>query len=553
MGRMGIFRSRSNRFLAAIGGMAMAATLFLGLTYAVTESSRRVLAADTDVATQLGTLATQLSDATHEQEAAVDDYMLAKSPDASARLAQSIAAEARIAGEMTNLSADQPDVGRAVADVQEASAAWRQSFVDPAVRAVEGGLPLGGLIEDAGADTIAIRASLLELDSALVRLDGLLGDRDDALAAARTLATGVAIVGMLLATLFGLMLVRRYGRALDRDALRAGVLNRFTEVTSFALDSAAVAHSNLQALNLLVKPDAAVTHVLNRSKDRAIPEATLGDPIAEILPLNALSNCAGVVRGSMFVTPDASADLSVHCPVYPMTSGTVACIPLTSVERVGAVHLYWAKTDALPLEIRSSVARIAEHAALSIANQRLLAALQSQASTDARTSLANSRAFDVALEEALAGRTANESIAVLMLDLDQFKDFNDRHGHPGGDEALRAFAEVLRSCMRDGDLAGRYGGEEFAVLLHGVDSTGALAIAERIRGRTESTIISLGPGITDRLTVSIGVAVAPAQGIERLTILRVADQALYEAKQGGRNRVAYVGEPDPVGPSRVSA
>jgi diguanylate cyclase (GGDEF)-like protein len=131
-----------------------------------------------------------------------------------------------------------------------------------------------------------------------------------------------------------------------------------------------------------------------------------------------------------------------------------------------------------------------------------------------------------------------------MLDLDHFKNFNDRHGHPSGDEALRSFAEVLRSCMREGDLAARYGGEEFAVMLPGVDPAVAIAIAERIRARTESTIMSLAPGITDRITVSIGVAAAPIQAIEAISLLRIADVALYQAKADGRNRVVYLGEAD---------
>ena len=187
------------------------------------------------------------------------------------------------------------------------------------------------------------------------------------------------------------------------------------------------------------------------------------------------------------------------------------------------------------------VARVAEHAALAISNRRLLAALQGQAATDARTGLANSRAFDHAFEEVLASQAAHEPSAVLMLDLDRFKDFNDRHGHPAGDEALRAFANVLRSCLRDGDLAARYGGEEFAVLLSGVDDDTALTIAERIRSRTESTLIALAPGITDRITVSIGVAMAPRHGQERTALLRLADEALYEVKQAGRNGVRMYG------------
>jgi diguanylate cyclase (GGDEF)-like protein len=128
-----------------------------------------------------------------------------------------------------------------------------------------------------------------------------------------------------------------------------------------------------------------------------------------------------------------------------------------------------------------------------------------------------------------------------MLDLDHFKDFNDRHGHPSGDEALRAFADILRSCLRDGDVAARYGGEEFAVALPGIDEATALAVAERIRSRTQGTLISLAPGITDRITVSIGIASAPHQAHDRVTLLRLADEALYRAKAAGRNRVVYAG------------
>jgi diguanylate cyclase (GGDEF)-like protein len=286
-----------------------------------------------------------------------------------------------------------------------------------------------------------------------------------------------------------------------------------------------------------------VTHVLNRSKDRAVPEASLGTAVAEVLPLNALSSCPGIVRGSIYVTADVSAPLSVRCPVYPSERGTVACVPLAHGENVGAVHLAWDRTDAFPLELRASVTRIAEHAALAIANRRLLAALQGMASTDARTGLANTRAFDQALENELVARRPEETIAVLMLDLDDFKNCHDRHGHPAGDEALRAFADILRSCLREGDIAARYGGEEFAVVLPTVDEAAALMVAERIRSRTETSLIALGPGITDRMTVSIGISTAPSQGNDRLGLLRLADEALYRAKQGGRNRVEYLAHP----------
>ncbi len=327
--------------------------------------------------------------------------------------------------------------------------------------------------------------------------------------------------------------------ALQGDVDRSSIINRFTEVTTFAADDAAVASANLVALQLLVQPDTGVTHVLNQSMDRAIPEASIGPVIAEVLPLNALSSCPAIVRGSIHVTPDASQPLSVHCPIYPTDHGTLACIPLAHGQAVGAVHLFWERPNAFGLEARASVARLAEHAALAIANRRLLVALQGQASTDPRTGLANTRAFDQMLEDQLKARGEDETVAVLMIDLDHFKDFNDRHGHPSGDEALRTFADILRSCLRDGDIAARYGGEEFAVALKSLDIGAARAVAERIRSRTESTLISLAPGITDRITVSIGIATAPHEAHERVTLLRLADEGLYRAKQDGRNRVVH--------------
>ena len=252
------------------------------------------------------------------------------------------------------------------------------------------------------------------------------------------------------------------------------------------------------------------------------------------------------------MTSDAQEPLSVHCPIYPSDHGTLAYVPLAHGETVGAVHLFWERPDAFGLEPRSSVARIAGHAALAIANRRLLAALHGMANSDARTG--HTRAFDRLLEDALSARGPDEMVAVLMLDIDDFKDFNDRYGHPSGDEALRTFAGILRSCLRDDDVAARYGGEEFAVILPGVDETTALAVAERIRSRAESTLISLAPGVSDRISVSIGIACAPQHADDRITLLRLADEALYRAKEAGRNRVVFAGIPvAPVAPAPEAA
>ena len=99
-----------------------------------------------------------------------------------------------------------------------------------------------------------------------------------------------------------------------------------------------------------------------------------------------------------------------------------------------------------------------------------------------------------------------EPSGVLMIDVDHFKDFNDRFGHAAGDEALRVLAAVLRGQVRDKDIVARYGGEEFVVYLPKVDMLGAADVAERIRRGVEGTIIGVRPGETARITVSVGVA-----------------------------------------------
>ena len=181
------------------------------------------------------------------------------------------------------------------------------------------------------------------------------------------------------------------------------------------------------------------------------------------------------------------------------------------------------------------------------AEQGLLAAaarLEVMAATDALTGLANRRAFVSGLDDAwrVATRTRS-SLALLMLDADHFKSFNDAYGHPEGDRVLQAIAACLRGCAScPGALGVRYGGEEFALLLPDTDSDGALVVAECVRKAVLDVAISHQATPTGIVSVSVGVAVARPQFGEAAELLvREADAALYEAKHAGRNRVAFAG------------
>lgn len=164
------------------------------------------------------------------------------------------------------------------------------------------------------------------------------------------------------------------------------------------------------------------------------------------------------------------------------------------------------------------------------------ATLAALAATDALTGLPNRRSFMASLHAAIEDRAARGAITgvLLMLDIDHFKKVNDTFGHAAGDKVLCQAAEILRHSLRQDDLAGRLGGEEFAVLLRGVKLDEGAALADRLRAKLAST-----PVLTDessiRITVSIGVTSLRDTDADQL--LREADQALYAAKSGGRNRV----------------
>lgn len=181
------------------------------------------------------------------------------------------------------------------------------------------------------------------------------------------------------------------------------------------------------------------------------------------------------------------------------------------------------------------------------AERSLLAAagrLQVMASTDPLTGLANRRAFGEALGEAWKGATAAQTpLSLLMIDADCFKAFNDAYGHPAGDAVLQAVAECVRGRLhRPRDLGARVGGEEFAVLLPGLDAAGALAMAERMRGAVLALDIAHRGSPSGLVSVSIGVAVAlPQPGEAAGLLVQEADAALYKAKRAGRNRVAAAG------------
>ncbi|OKA06236.1 GGDEF domain-containing protein [Amycolatopsis regifaucium] len=172
----------------------------------------------------------------------------------------------------------------------------------------------------------------------------------------------------------------------------------------------------------------------------------------------------------------------------------------------------------------------------------LVRQLEIAANIDGKTGVLNAHAWHLLSERALSSAARTKSkLGVLMLDLDHFKQVNDVYGHLAGDVVLKAVATTISEHVRDYDSVGRFGGEEFVVLLPGATETEVIPVAERVRQAVMALEVEVatasGPRIVRGLSVSIGVAVYPSGGTVLERLLHVADTALYQAKNSGRNRV----------------
>jgi diguanylate cyclase (GGDEF)-like protein len=182
---------------------------------------------------------------------------------------------------------------------------------------------------------------------------------------------------------------------------------------------------------------------------------------------------------------------------------------------------------------------LAGQAIVSIENASLHETVERQAVTDELTGLANARAFRSILEREIErSRRFQSPLALVMVDLDNFKQVNDTHGHQQGDEVLASVASVLRDFSRDIDVPARYGGEELAVILPQTDAEGAARLAERMREAVERLRVPrVGDAGSLQVTASFGVAAVPESATDEAELIAAADAALYRAKRGGKNRV----------------
>lgn len=241
--------------------------------------------------------------------------------------------------------------------------------------------------------------------------------------------------------------------------------------------------------------------------------------------------CPAVQLGSTMVFADATALDACHLLVDRTPPCSALCIPVTVMGRaVGVLHTTRPNgTTATSSEI-NALETLSSAFGARVGLMRTLETTQKMAGTDALTGLPNRRSLE---EKAAVMLASSKVVSVVMADLDKFKLLNDTHGHAAGDLALQRFAQVLRSATRPGDLFGRWGGEEFFLVLPDCTADQAVAALDRLRGTLAR---QAGSGGVPPFTASFGVAEFPRHSVSFDELIQLADKALYLAKESGRDR-----------------
>ena len=300
-----------------------------------------------------------------------------------------------------------------------------------------------------------------------------------------------------------------------------------------------------ETVTQLFPEDSGAVFVLNASRDMLEAAAVWGPlpPANVIFPPN---ECWAHRRGQVHLAIGHER----QCPHVSDDGHMYVCLPLLAQgEMLGILHLLDGpvkndKADEARMAEKCGLAKIlADNIGLGIANLKLRESMRNLSIRDPLTGLFNRRYMEEALAQELHRSKRNDAqLAVIMIDIDHFKQFNDDFGHDGGDAILRALGASFKKHVRGSDIACRYGGEEFILILSPSTAEGARQRAEKIREGAKLLSVSHANRDLGAITLSLGVAIFPDHASEAAAMVKAADVALYQAKSGGRNRVVMFAE-----------
>ena len=323
------------------------------------------------------------------------------------------------------------------------------------------------------------------------------------------------------------------------------LLGRYGNLLIGCTDLAEALQISEQMLSLLLPESAGTIYPLIDGEGLAEATHLWGIHAADTRAQASAEECWSMQRKKMHLGHSADpASLCNHVHVDASRGGFVsACIPmLVQGDSLGWIYLSTPGSGVFP-KLQVAVAA-ADQLALALANLKLRQSLRDLSVRDPLTGLFNRRYLSESLDRELA-RSLRRGLplAVMAFDLDHFKAFNDSYGHPAGDAVLVAFARLLQSRSRSEDIACRLGGEEFVLILPEMDADVAMRRAGELMTVLGGLDVIHEGRLLPRLTTSIGVAVAPDNGMSGEALLAQADLALYEAKAQGRNRVTVATTP----------
>jgi diguanylate cyclase (GGDEF)-like protein len=327
-----------------------------------------------------------------------------------------------------------------------------------------------------------------------------------------------------------------------RRASQLEAINAIAQQTTAVLD----AKELLSKVCMLIQNAFRVSHVsvLLKDDDDLVLRAHHGDLTPRIPEGGRLAASTGLwgralETGKTLIENDVKK--SSDCINFYVETNARMCIPLVSFgQTLGVLVLDSAQTGAFNPNDIQSLESVADICATAIQNAHYVDRVKQLAYLDGLTGIFNRRFFELRIAEELErSRRFNTGMAVVMVDIDQFKRLNDEFGHLLGDEVLRQVSSIFHQQLRKIDVVCRYGGEEFAILLAQTNQQHALGVAEKLRRMVETWQF---PGVPRPVTISVGAATCPDHGVTRDELVKAADLGLYAAKQAGRNRVCVATE-----------
>jgi diguanylate cyclase (GGDEF)-like protein/PAS domain S-box-containing protein len=327
-----------------------------------------------------------------------------------------------------------------------------------------------------------------------------------------------------------------WARELERHNKELSLLREMGELLQACQNSDEAYHIITRSARELFTDCSGAVYMVNQAKTLAEAVAEWGQtpPTDDIFTRD---DCWALRLGRVHMSQDG--ELVCRHLGHPAPPASL-CVPMVGQgETLGVLHMRFAAPDSQTVQAHRRLAStFAERIVLALDNLKLRENLRAQSIRDPLTGLFNRRYMEESLDRELRrAERLHQPVSVIVFDLDHFKEINDSFGHEMGDVVLASFGDFLQNSVRKGDIACRYGGEEFLLILPGASREDAVARAHQLREVSGHLAISHRGKALGPVTLSLGVAVFPDHGSSGGTLLRAADQALYRAKHLGRDRV----------------